>query len=88
MSSCMALADTWAMCGGRNNSGKLEIDITLDRTTKKNYLRDRTTGMDFESDWTKHRKSSAFTAEVIRSATSFMPWSCKIPISEGYHEFL
>lgn len=45
-------------------------------------------GMDFESDWTRHRKSSPFAAQVIRSATSFMPWSCRIPISEGYHEFL
>ncbi|KAJ0095291.1 hypothetical protein Patl1_16923 [Pistacia atlantica] len=36
--------------------------------------------MEYESDWTKHRKSSAFTAQVIRSATSFMPWSCKMPI--------
>ncbi|KAI4301035.1 hypothetical protein L6164_034354 [Bauhinia variegata] len=28
------------------------------------------------SDRTKHRKSSAYTAQVIRSATSFVPWPC------------
>lgn len=88
LSSSMALADIWAMCGGTNNSRKVEIGITLGRTTKNNQLKSKTTGMGFESDWTRHRKSSAFTAEVIRSATSFMPWSRKIPLTEGYHEFV
>lgn len=84
----MAFADIWEMCGGINNSGKFESDITLSRTTKKDYIRNETTGMEFESDWTRHRKSSALTTHLIRSATSFMPWSRKIPIGEGYHEFL
>lgn len=83
----MALAG-WAVCGGTSNSGKLEFGVILDRTTKKNYTRNRKTGMELESDWKRHRKSSALTAQVIRTATSFMPWSCKIPINEGYHEFL
>ncbi|KAI8024055.1 hypothetical protein LOK49_LG03G00107 [Camellia lanceoleosa] len=85
LSSSMALADNWAMCGERNNSGKVESGITLGKTTKNNQP---TTRMEFEYDWTKHRKSSAFSAGVIHSATSFMPWSRKIPINEGYHEFL
>lgn len=74
------------MFGARNNSGRL--GNTLHRTTERNNSKSKSSGMAFESDWTKHRKSSAFTAQVIRSATSFMPWSCRIPIGEGYHEFL
>jgi hypothetical protein len=73
------------MCGGRDNVGFNNI---LHRRTERNYSKSKAFGMEFESDWTKHRKSSAFTAQVIRSATSFMPWSCRIPIGEGYHEFL
>lgn len=74
------------MCGGGySNRG---LPNTLHRTQGSNYSNNRTSGMEFESDWTKHRKSLAFTAQVIRSATSFMPWSCKIPIGDGYHEFL
>ncbi|CBI27626.3 unnamed protein product, partial [Vitis vinifera] len=82
----MALSDIWAMCGARKNSGSL--GNTLHRTTERNNSKCKSSGMAFESDWTMHRKSSAFTAQVIRPATSFMPWSCKIPIGDGYHEFL
>lgn len=83
----MAVRDIWAMRGIRNSSGNFGTGNTLCRTVR-NFSRTKTTGMAFESEWTKHRKSSAFTAQVIRSATSFMPWSCKIPIGDGYHEFL
>jgi len=82
----MALTDIWAMFGARDNFGGL--NNTFHRRTRRNFSKSKTFGMAFESDWTKHRKSSAFTAQVIRSATSFMPWSCRIPIGEGYHEFL
>lgn len=58
----------------------------IGRTAKNNQSSNLTTGMGIESSWTRHRKSSAFTAEVIRSATNFMAWSLKIPLSEGYHE--
>lgn len=74
------------MCGQRNSSGNLKFITSLGTKQKSN--RKQEGGMEFESDWTKHRKSSAFTAQVIRSTTSFMPWSCKISISEGFHEFL
>lgn len=83
----MALADIWAMSGGRNNSVNFELGLTPDRTIN-NYTRGRTTVMEYKSDWKKHRKLSALTAQVICSATPFMPWYCKIPISDGYHEFL
>ncbi|PQQ16297.1 F-box/kelch-repeat protein [Prunus yedoensis var. nudiflora] len=56
----MALTDTWAMRGGRYKLGS-------------NYFGSRTFVMEFESDWTKHRKLPAYTAHVMRSATSFMP---------------
>lgn len=41
--------------------------------------------MEFKFDRTKHRKSLAFTAQVIRLATRFMPLSTS---NEGYHELL
>ena len=74
------------MCEGGYNFTSLRNN--WQKTSQKNYCRSKTCVMEFESDWTKHRKSSAYTALVIRSATSFMPWSCRIPIGEGYHEFL
>lgn len=74
------------MCEGSYNSNGLRSN--WQQTIGKNYRRSRTSVMEFESDWTKHRKSSAYTAHVIRPSTSFMPWSCRIPIGEGYHEFL
>ncbi|KAF8018452.1 hypothetical protein BT93_H3363 [Corymbia citriodora subsp. variegata] len=74
------------MCGGRTNFGSLENTLPQSSTTE--FTRSKSSGMEFESDWTKHRKTSAYAALAIRSATSFMPWSCKIPIAEGYHEFL
>ncbi|KAI9080892.1 hypothetical protein K1719_037201 [Acacia pycnantha] len=82
----MAYSDIWAMCEGRYNSKCLRSN--WQNTIGNNYCRSRISVMEFESDWTKHRKSSAYTAQVIRSATSFMPWSCRIPIGEGYHEFI
>lgn len=82
----MALNDIWEMSGARDGFGS--FTNTLCTRTGRNYSKSKSSGMEFESDWTKHRKSSAFTAQVIRSATSFMPWSCKIPIGDGYHEFL
>ncbi|KAG2706649.1 hypothetical protein I3843_05G101700 [Carya illinoinensis] len=81
----MALTDIWAMCG---ETDSVCLESILRRITGPNHSKKKTSGMEFESDWTRHRKSSAFAAQVIRSATSFMPWSCRIPIGEGYHEFL
>ena len=78
--------DIWAMFGGRRNSDKSEvIGISLVRATQKNYARNRTTGME---SWKRQRKSSALTAQMICTATAFIPWSCKIPMNEGYHEFI
>ena len=74
------------MCGVGNSTRGLLNNLNERKVT--DYSKSRISGMEFESDWTKHRKSLAFTAEVIRSATAFMPWSCKIPIGDGYHEFL
>ncbi|KAL3501028.1 hypothetical protein ACH5RR_035477 [Cinchona calisaya] len=80
----MDLAGIWAMCGKNNSSGSSSLGTII----KQKDSKCRRGGMEFESDWTKHRKSSAFTAQAIRSATSFLPWSCKISRSEGFHEFL
>lgn len=84
----MALTGTWAMCEGKNISGKSVFGISQVKAEKLSYSRISESGMEFESDWTKHRILSSFTAQEIRFATSFMPWSCRIPISEGFHEFL
>lgn len=72
----------------RNSSGKSILGVSLVGAKKLNYSRIVESGMEFESDWTKHRKSSAFAAQEIHFATSFMPWSCRIPIGEGFHEFV
>lgn len=73
----------------RNNSGNFKIGIALDRTNKKKYASSRTTtGMEFESEKPKHRSSFALTDKVLSTAAPFIPRSCKIPISDGYHEFL
>lgn len=74
------------MFGGRY--GTRVLLSNLHKRTGSHYSKSKTSGMEFESDWRKHKKSLAFTAEVIRSATFFMPWSCRIPIGDGYHEFL
>ncbi|XVF85244.1 hypothetical protein PTKIN_Ptkin17bG0102300 [Pterospermum kingtungense] len=82
----MAFTDIWEMCGQRNRY--IGVQRTLDSATGSNFTKSRASGMEYESDWTKHRVSSAFTALVIRSAISPMPWCCKIPIGDGFHEFL
>lgn len=74
------------MCEGRYSFGSLIYN--WQNTSKKDYCRSITSVMELQSDWIKHRKSSSYTAHMIRSATSFMPWSCRIPIGEGYYEFL
>lgn len=79
---------TWEMCEGRNFTAKFIIDVNLVGPKKLNHSTITGIGMEFESGSSKHRKSSAHTAQVIRFATSFMPWSCRIPISEEFREFL
>ncbi|KAK6922398.1 hypothetical protein RJ641_012905 [Dillenia turbinata] len=78
----------WAMSIGRKNSGSSQVGNTLFRARNRKYLNNVVCGMEFDSDWTRHKKSLAHTALVIRPATSFMAWSCKIPIGDGFHEFL
>ncbi|CAI0381118.1 unnamed protein product [Linum tenue] len=75
------------MCQGRDHVGGL--GSTASRVNLSNNSKSsRTSGMEYESDWVRHGKSSELAAQVIRSATCFMAWSCKIPIGDGYHEFL
>ncbi|KAK8582930.1 hypothetical protein V6N13_069696 [Hibiscus sabdariffa] len=75
----MALRDIRAMCGERNGYGG--VGKNLQGATVNSYSKSRASGMEYESDWTKNRVSLALTAQVIRSATSLMPWCCKIPIA-------
>ncbi|GLT86673.1 hypothetical protein SLE2022_047950 [Rubroshorea leprosula] len=82
----MALTDIRAMCG--LGSGYRGLRKGLHRTTGRNCLKNKTSGMAYESYWKKHKNSSAFTAQEIRPTTSFMSWCCKIPIGDGFHEFL
>ncbi|KAI3733364.1 hypothetical protein L6452_12807 [Arctium lappa] len=83
----MALAD-WSLYWVRSKSENFELGAIRGGRKTGNYSRNRTIGMEFESDWTRHKKSSAFTTQVISTATSCMHWPRKILISEGYHEFL
>lgn len=79
----MALADL-SLCRVISNLKNLEFGVIRGGRKTGNYSRDRAIGMEFESDctsesdWTRHKKSSA----------SCMNWARKIPITEGYHEFL
>lgn len=82
----MALEGIWEMLGVAENLRKIESGSSKGCPSNKFYHRTRRSGMEFDSDWTKHRKSLTFTAQVISSSTSFIPWSSKIAISEGYHE--
>ncbi|GFP95849.1 hypothetical protein PHJA_001729100 [Phtheirospermum japonicum] len=72
----------------KNTSGESISCISLFGSKKLNSSRISNSVMESKSDWTKHKKLSAFTTQEIHFATSFMPWSCRIPIGEGFHEFL
>ncbi|KAL6193122.1 hypothetical protein ACLB2K_034206 [Fragaria x ananassa] len=66
----MALTDTQAVCGGTSNS-------------ETNYSWSRSFVMELQPNCTKHRKLPAYTAHVMRSATFFLPWSCKMIDSQS-----
>ncbi|MCD7470429.1 hypothetical protein HAX54_010304 [Datura stramonium] len=85
----MALEDIWEVLEVAENLWKIESGSSSKglRVNKVNR-RTRRPGMEFDSDLAKHRKSLTITAQVITSANSFIPWSSKIAISEGYHELL
>nr|GMD41283.1 F-box/kelch-repeat protein At1g67480-like [Ipomoea batatas] len=65
------------MLGGETNSRKIESGNIIGARIQQNISRIGRSGMESESDWTKHKKLSAFTAQDIRSA-----WSSRISINE------
>ncbi|KAI4382525.1 hypothetical protein MLD38_008478 [Melastoma candidum] len=75
-----------AMRGSSIFCDGLESDLRT--ASSKRICERKNSGMEFELDWTERNKTSAHNAHDIRTATSFMPWSCRVPIGEGYHEFL
>lgn len=80
---------TGEMFEGRNNSFRnFEFGVDLVGLKKPNNSRTSESGMEFESDWMKHRKSLVFTAQAICFTTSIMAWSSRIPMNEGFHEFI
>ena len=79
------MTGNWAMCGGRNSSASINSDIC--GVVGKN-LKSVRSGMAIGVDWMKHRKSSTYKPQLICSVTDFIHWSRKIPIGDGYHEFL
>lgn len=79
----MALEGIWVVLEVVENLLNIESGSSKGLTVHKV---NRRTGMEFDSDLSKHRKSLTITAQVITSANSFIPWSSKIAISEGYHE--
>ncbi|KAJ6360613.1 hypothetical protein OIU77_004601 [Salix suchowensis] len=79
LANLVAVTDIQAMLAGRDYFRGLEG--ILCKTTERNYFKSRTSRMEYVSDCTKYRKSSAITSQVICGATFFMPWSLKIPIA-------
>lgn len=75
------------MCGVTNSLETIEVSSTLCRLVTK-HLKSGQFGMANGVDWMKHRKSSTYKPQLICSVTDFIHWSRKIPISDGYHEFL
>ncbi|KAI3816734.1 hypothetical protein L1987_16438 [Smallanthus sonchifolius] len=80
----MALAD-FSPCVVISKSENLKIWVISGEIKTSNSYRNRTVSMEFEPDWTRLKKPSAFRTQVISTATS---WARKISISDGYHEFL
>lgn len=76
----------WAMFGGRNNSAIIGSSSNRYRTTKD--LKSVSFGMASGLDCIKHKTSSVFKPLLIFSSSSFIHWSHKIPICDGYYEFL
>ncbi|XP_073136049.1 uncharacterized protein [Henckelia pumila] len=63
------------MCKNKYTSEELKLATCLVCSKK---LKDSTTiesGMEFESYWMKHNKSSALADHEIHCATTFLPWS-------------
>ncbi|RYR48519.1 hypothetical protein Ahy_A07g034542 [Arachis hypogaea] len=65
------------MCEGRFHFGSLRYKGN--NTSKVAYCSNTNSVLELESEWIKHRKLSSYTAHVVRSSTSCMPWSCRIP---------
>lgn len=81
------MADNWAMCGRSNDSATIRGGIQFYGTSEKDIISD-SFGMANGLDWTNNRRSSVHKPFLINFAASFIHWSRKIPISDGYHEFL
>ncbi|KAF3660005.1 hypothetical protein FXO38_12347 [Capsicum annuum] len=92
LDSSMALEGTllgiWEVLEVADNLWNIESGSSKGLTANMVNHRTRRTGMEFDSDLAKHRKSFTITSLVITSAESFIPWSSMIAISEGYHELL
>lgn len=83
----MALTGDRAMRGGRHSSATIEIGSDLCGTVTRN-LKSRSSGMANGLDWAKYRKSSVYKQQLISSDIKFIHWSRKIPIGDGFHEFV
>lgn len=75
------------MYGKINNAATFSGGSNLFGTTTKD-LKSESFGMANGLDWTKHRTLSVYKPLLICSTSSFIHWSRKIPICDGYHEFL
>ncbi|KAK9751162.1 hypothetical protein RND81_02G246700 [Saponaria officinalis] len=83
----MAVTGDWEMRAERLSSTTVEHSFDLFETANKHFT-SRTFGMANGLVWIKHRKSSLHKLQLISSASIFIHWSLKIPICDGYHEFL
>ena len=76
------------MCGQDNkcNSVNKEVGVYISIWGSISYK--SSSGMAYEPAQRKFRTALSFTPRVFHVASSFKPWSLKIPISDGYHESL
>lgn len=76
------------MCWGRNGYYNSKLSLNAYQLIGGKNSKGSRSGMAFETNRTKPRKSSAPAVQIIHSAMSFKPWSREFPIGDGFHEFL
>ncbi|KAL5973037.1 hypothetical protein ACLOJK_039844 [Asimina triloba] len=71
--SSMALIDLQAMCAGKNGAYNREINCIVYQLIGRNYCSFRSSGMAFEPDRFKPKRSSLPAVQIVHSETSFKP---------------
>lgn len=83
----MALLGTRQIYAAENTICELVLAVKQVGTEKFDCNR-ITRDMEFEYNLGKYRQTLTLTTQEFHFSTSLMPWSCRIPIGEGFYEFL